>query len=523
MRIWRLVGLTVLVPLVVVSSPERKTAAQVSAVAAGACEKLTALMISDTTITSAQTVAPGAFSPPSAGRGGAAALDPYKKLPAFCRVTAAVNRPRDTDVTIEVWMPVQNWNGDFRPAASGFAGGTIAYGGMAEFLLAGAATANTNRGHDGGGPWKVSDMAGLPYHLMVSKAKAVVGAFYGKGPHFTVMNECGGGGSRDALQLVQDWPDDLDAAAAVGFVYDPTHHGIGQMWVYQATHKSEAHYIPPSKYAIIHQAALDACDLKDGVKDGVIEDPPRCKYDPAVLLCKGGDGPNCLTAPQVEAVRQIYSPAVHAKTGKYLFAPMVPGGELGWEPMAGPAPYGYAPGFYRNMVFRDQTWDYKNGLPNFDTHVDLAEAPENRVIDAANPDLSRFIARGGKLLLLGGWNDHTLAPGSFVDYYEAVVKKMGAQKVRDSVRLFMVPGMDHCLTPAYKPHHDVDLVRILRVWKTSGNAPDQIVVTRFTDEGKEERKRLVCAYPRVAMYKGKGNTTDPANYVCRNRPPTTDH
>lgn len=484
---------------------------------AGACEKLASLLMPDTTITSAQRVEAGAFVPPNPGRGGAAGLEPYKTLPAFCRVAALVKRPADTDVKIELWMPVQNWNGEFRPAASGFAGGTIAHGGMAELLRAGWATATTNRGHDGGGPWKVSDMSSLPYHLMVSKAKAIIGAYYAKGPHFTVMNECGGGGSRDALQLVQDWPEDLDAAAAVGFVYDATHHGIGQMWVYQATHQTEAHYIPPGKYSIIHKAALDACDSKDGVKDGVIEDPPRCKYDPGILQCKGVEGPNCLTAAQVDAVRRIYSPAVHSRTGKYLFAPMVPGGELGWEPMAGPEPYGYAPGFYRNMVFKDQAWDYKNGLPNFDSHVDLAEAPENRVIDAVNPDLSKFIARGGKLLLLGGWNDHTLAPGSFVDYYEAVGKKMGVDKLRNSVRLFMVPGMDHCLTPAYKPYHDVDLVRMLREWRTTGKAPERIIVTRFTDEGKEERKRLVCAYPRVAIYKGKGNTGDPSNYPCRAR------
>ena len=224
-----------------------KTVAQAPA-PVGPCEKLASLLMPDTTITSAQRVEAGAFVPPNPGRGGAAGLEPYKTLPAFCRVAALVKRPGDTDVKIELWMPVQNWNGEFRPAASGFAGGTIAHGGMAELLRAGWATATTNRGHDGGGPWKVSDMSSLPYHLMVSKAKAIIGAYYAKGPHLTVMNECGGGGSRDALQLVQDWPEDLDAAAAVGFVYDATHHGIGQMWVYQATHQTEAHYIPPGKY-----------------------------------------------------------------------------------------------------------------------------------------------------------------------------------------------------------------------------------------------------------------------------------
>ena len=297
------------------------------------CERLAKLSLNGATVTAAEAVAGGAFTPPSTGRG---AGQPIPNLPPFCRVTASARRQGETDVAIEVWLPSRGWNGELRPASSGFAGGAIAYAEMADLLRAGWATSNTNRGHDEAGPWKLSDMTSVSVHLMVQQAKTIVSAYYGSGPKLTLMNACGGGGSRDALQLVQDWPQDLDAAAAVGFVYDPTHHGIGQMWVYAATHKDAASYIPPSKYPIIHTAALDACDAKDGLKDGVIEDPPRCAYDPSVLLCKAGDAAHCLTAPQVEAVRTIYNPAVHAKTGRYLFAGMNPGGELAWEPMAGP-------------------------------------------------------------------------------------------------------------------------------------------------------------------------------------------
>jgi feruloyl esterase len=508
----RLLGAIVLVGAAGTWQP---AGAQVSTLPSAACERLSMVRLPDTTIASAQVVAAGAFVPPAGGRGGgAAAADQYKDLPAFCRVTGSVTRPGDTDVKVEVWMPTGGWNGEFRPAASGYGGGRIGYGGMAEMLREGWATGNTNRGHDVGGPWKAADMASLPYHLMVSRGKQLIDAYYGKGPSLTVMNECGNGGSRDALQLVQDFPEDIDAAAAVGFVYDSTHHGIGQWWVYQATHKTPESYIPPAKYPIIHRAALNACDAKDGVTDGVIEDPPRCKYDPAVLLCKAGDGPDCLTAPQVEAVRTIYSPAVHARTGRYLFAPMPPGGELGWEPMAGPRPYQFVVPFYRNMVFRDPEWDYRTNPANFDSHVDLAEAPENEPIDATKPDISAFADRGGKLLLIGGWNDHTLAPGSFVDYYEAVVEATGP-KARDSVRLFMVPGMDHCLGDEYKPVHDFDPIEALRQWKSTGTAPDSIIVTRRADDGSEERRRLVCAYPQVASYNGKGAIQDPANYTCR--------
>ena len=508
--------------------------------AATSCESLVSLALPNTTITSAEMVAAGAFQPPGgrgrAGRGG----DPYKDLPAFCRVTGAVRRPGDTDVKIEVWMPAasaegigepgrglpersraQNWNGDFQPAASGFGGGTIGYGGMSQLLATGAATAATNRGHDGAtGRWKSADVGSLPYHLMVQQGKAIVTAFYGRGPRFTLMNECGGAGSRDALQEVQDWPADLDVANAVGFTNYGTHHGIAQMWVYQATHKSPESYIPTSKLPLIHQGALDACDAKDGVKDGVIEDPPHCKFDPAVLLCKGVDGPGCLTAAQVEAVRTIYATPVHARTRQYLYGSMPPGSELGWEEMIGPVPYPFAVPFFRDQVFKDPNWDYKTRPVNFDADVDLADAPENLAINATNPDISRFIARGGKLLLMGGWNDHTLGPGNNVHYYESVVARLGAGRIKDSVRLYMVPGMDHCLGDGYGPAAqyptiyavNFDAIGYLKQWKTTGKASDSIIVTT---RGAEERKRLVCAYPRVASYKGTGSTNDPANFSCK--------
>ena len=491
--------------LVLIASP---------ALAQTPCERLASLSVPNTTIGRAQAVAAGAFTPSTPPSAADATL--YKTLPAFCRVEGTVARAGETEAKFEVWLPAQNWNGEFRPAASGFAGGTITYPGMAAILKQGWATANTNRGHDGAGPWKLADMASAAYHAMVPPSKRLLDAFYGKAPALTVMNECGGGGSRDALQLVQDHPDALDAAVAVGFVYDSLHHGIGQMWVFDATHKTPERYIPPSKYPVIHKAALDSCDAKDGLKDGIIEDPPRCTVNLDAVACKGGDGPSCLTAPQIAAVKQIYSPAVHAKTGKYLFAPMVPGGELQWEFMAGPAPYSYSPGFYRNAVFKDQNWDWKTGLPNFDTHVDLAEAAPNQVIQAMKGDIRPFIDRGGKLLLIGGWNDHTLAPGSFVDYYDAVVKAVGPEKARSAVRLFMVPGMDHCLdNPIYGALHDLDVVQVVREWKATGRAPERLQFSVRKPDGAFERMRFVCAYPQVAQYRGQGSPNDAASFTCR--------
>jgi tannase/feruloyl esterase len=490
---------------------------------AASCESLMSLALPNASITSAQTVAAGAFTPPTPARGGAApAPSPFASLPAFCRVQAVVKRANDTDVKIEIWMPAQGWNGDFQPAASAFGGGSIGYGGVSQILRTGAATGATNRGHDSGGSprWKSSDISSAAYHLMVEHGKKIVTAFYDKGPIFTLMNECGGAGSRDALQLVQDWPGDLDLANAVSFTNWGTHHGIAHMWVWQATHKTPDSFIPKSKYQVIHQGALDACDAKDGVKDGVIEDPPHCKFDPGVLLCRNGDAAHCLTAAQVEAVRTIYATPVHARTKAYIYGPMPPGSELGWEEMIGESPYPFSIGFFRDQVFKDPKWDYNTHRVNFDTDVDIADAPENVPINATNPDISKFIDRGGKLLLMGGWNDHTLSPGNNVHYYESVVARLGAGKIRDSVRLFMVPGMDHCLGDTYGPDAqyptiyavNFDPIGLLKQWKATGKAPDQIVVTT---KGKQERKRLVCAYPRISSYKGSGSTDDPGNFVCK--------
>lgn len=487
------------------------------AAAATSCESLASQAPTNTTITSAQTVAAGAFVPPQGlggRRGGAAAVNPFAELPSFCRVEGTVKRPGDTDVKFEVWMPTQGWNGDFQPAASGFGGGTIGYGQMARIVKGGTATVNTNRGHDGGGPWKPADMSALPYHLSVAAAKPIVAAHYGKPPAFTFMNECGGSGSRDALQVVQTAPADLDAAVGQGIIYHSTRHGVSQAWIYQATHKDEASNLL-SKLPALHQGALDACDAKDGVKDGVLGDPLHCAFDPGVLLCKSGDAPNCLTAPQVAAAKQIYSPTVHARTGKHLFGAMPPGSELSWAPLIGANLYAYANVFYRNLVFKDPTWEYAKRPVNFDTDVDLADAPENLPINATNPDLSPFIGRGGKLLLIGGWNDD-LPARSFTDYYESVVAKMGERRIRDSVMLFMVPAMAHCLGDdySYAPTTNFDAVGFIRQWKATGKAPRQIVVTQ-TAKGEPEHKRLVCAYPSVARYKGTGNTEDPANYACK--------
>jgi feruloyl esterase len=504
--------------VVFAASPPR---AQAPAAASSSCASLMSMSLPNTTITSAESVAAGAFTPPAGRRGAAPAA--WTDLPAFCRISATTNM-LSSAVKFEVWMPAERWNGDVQPAGSPYWGGAIPLARMRELLKGGSATVGTNIGIEGFAgpsfvlehPEKLENLKMEPLSAAIERAKALITRFYGSRARLSVMDECGGGGSRDVMALVQRFPDDLDAAVAVNFTNYGTRHGIAQMWLYDATHRSPANFLPAAKLPLIHQAVLDACDLNDGVKDGVLENPKQCKFDPAALQCNGEDRPTCLTSGQVDSVRRIYAFPRHAKTGEAIYGPMEPGSELSWEPMISPPePYGYSLSFYRYMVFKDPNWTYSRRPVNFDADIDSAEVPSHLAINHTNPDLSGFIDRGGKLLLVGGWVDD-LQPQNVVSYYESVVKKMGADRVRDAVRLFMVPGMHHCFGGTFPGAYTVDFdgVQAVKQWKASGRAPDQIVVST-SGQGWPTRRRLVCPYPKVSSYKGSGSTDDPANFSCR--------
>jgi len=484
--------------------------------AGATCESLASGALPNAKITLVQVVEAGKFTLPAPPQGAA---PNFSNLPAFCRVTATLQPSIDSDIRAEFWMPVSNWNGRFQPTAAGVFLGSINYAAMANIVRSGAATATSNNGHEGGSasfalghPEKLRDFAERAGHETAVDAKLLIKAFYGNAPSLSLMNECGGGG-RSAITEIQRYPDDLDMAMVGGLDTNSTHHTLGQMWVWQATHKDEASYIPAEKYSVLNKAALDACDAKDGAKDGLIQDPTKCKFDPGVVECKNGDGAGCLTKSQVEAARKIYSPVTNPRTKQYLIGPLMPGSELGWGVMAGTQPFPYSVEFFRYLVFKDANWDYKTRPVNFDSDVALADAPENQIINAKDPDLSKFLGHGGKLLLLGGWNDTAIAPSTNYDYYNAVVAKMGG-KAKDSVRLFMIPGMGHCPGGNGPSTFDIDSLSLLDQWRNSGKAPDQLIA-QHRSNGQPDRKILVCAYPKIAVFNGSGDMNDPANFVCK--------
>ena len=282
-------------------------------------------------------------------------------------------------------------------------------------------------------------------------------------------------------------------------------------FVGQAVLKDPAAFIPPGKYPSIHRAVLDACDALDGVKDGLISDPTQCRFDPQVLVCKSGDGPECLTARQVETARAIMSPA-RTSAGAEIFPGYAPGTELGWGALAGgPEPSSLALDQYKFIVFKDPDWDWRTF--NLDRDVAIADKVDNGTINAIDPNIRPFTGHDGKLLMYHGWADQLVSPGTSVNYYNSVVKAFGgASKTIDSVRLFMVPGMGHC--GGGKGPNTFDMVGALEQWVEHGRAPDQIIASHSTN-GTVDRARPLCPYPQVAAYKGSGSTEEAANFVCK--------
>jgi feruloyl esterase len=480
--------------------------------AAATCESLTSLKLVDGRVESAAPTAANEMITPA---------DFGMKLTAgapFCRVKGVLAPRPGSQIGFEVWLPAAaSWNGKFLGLGNGGYGGSV--NGPALLMRGevarGYATAATDMGHALAGdidakwafgqPEKVRDFGYRANHLTAEAAKVLIAG-------------CSDGG-REALIEAQRFPQDYDAIAAGAPAIPWTGLMSAFLWNDRLMAAPGA-AIPRAKLTLIQSAVLAQCDLLDGVKDGVIEDPRACRFDPAGLQCKAGDAADCLTAAQVAAVRGLYRGPTGAG-GKSLFPGFTAGGEaVGWEGWitgANASQGRFAKEFFRWMVFADPNWD----PASFKIERDLARAKRSHgpILDADNPDLSAFRARGGKLILYHGWSDAAIPAKNTVAYYQSVQAKMGPGTA-DFARLFLVPGMSHC---TLGPGPNVfDVVGPLDAWKDRGAAPERLIATKFDNDifaylglpAKPLRTRPLCAYPKVARWSGSGSTDDAANFSC---------
>jgi feruloyl esterase len=504
-----------------------------SALLAADCDGLKNLKLEDTTITLAQSVTSGVLEIEGAGA-------PLHDLPAFCRVVGVLRPTSDSEIRFEVWMPMQGWNARLLGSGNGGFAGEIWHDQFAGYLKRGFAVAGTDAGHQAEGtdaswafghPEKVKDFGWRAIHLTAERAKQILVAYYGKREEKAYFDSCSDGG-REALMEAQRFPEDYDgilAGAPANAWTTMLAAGVKALQSLTADPKS---YIPDMKLPTIEKASLAACDMLDGVKDGIIGDPAQCHFNPAVLLCKNGDALDCLTQPQIDALKTLYVGTKDAQ-GKIVFPGFSMGDEKAWkEWVVGEDPGSsltsqFVQNYFRYMVTGNPKWNVLTA--DFDALLRESKEKRSADLDATNPDLSKFAAHGGKLILYHGWNDPAISPWNTVAYYESVEKQMGTDKLSSFARLYMVPGMEHCsggpgasalgqfgMETAKGPKHG--LFDSLQDWVEKGSPEEGVIATKYAAGNDGVRKatltRPLCAYPKVAHYKGSGNTEEAENFTC---------
>jgi feruloyl esterase len=465
----------------------------------------------------------------------AAKVPAADKVPAFCRVSGIL----DPEIAFEVSLPAQ-WNGRFYMIGNGGHAGEALDSPMRvsqinEALRVGFAVAQTNTGHDSreepgasfvmSNPQKAIDYAYRAVHLTAVTAKDITKDYYGKSISFAYWNSCSNGG-RQGLIEAQRYPEDFDGIVVNAPWLDQTGFTIGAMWNQKAL--SEAP-VTAEKMNLVAERVMAKCDSIDGLKDGLIDDPRKCDFNPAldVPICsEGKDSQDCLTAAQATAIAKVYSgPMIK---GKSIFPGFMPGSEAimpslfgggsgsGWmnvivsaQPGFKPADFSLAEDTMRYLVHKPPKPDYDCSTFDFDRDIQMLDE-WGKLADAKDPDLSKFRKRDGKLLMTYGWSDAILQPMVGVKYYEEAVAENGPDTT-DFFRLFMIPGMAHCGGGVCPDQHD-PMTAIIN-WVEKGKAPEMIPAKQVVN-GEVIRTRPLCPYPKVARYSGQGSIEDAANFQC---------
>ena len=484
-----------------------------SAAHAASCGDLAKLTLPNVSVVSAGPVAAGAFTPP--GTKGKPVT-----VPAFCRVELRAAPTADSDIGIEVWTLEESsaWNGKLLGIGNGGYSSVLDYAAMAEGLRAGYAVVATDQGHQGddlrfvvGHPAKIDDWADRAVHVMTETAKLVVRDALGHFPERSYFNGCSTGGFQGMAET-QRYPDDYDGVVAGAPGYPRLNLSASFLAAWATNHDAQGtEILPLSKLSMLNKAAIDACG-----EAGVIEDPRACRFDPAALLCKAGDGPDCLTSAQVNVVRAIYAGPRDPRTGEAVFpgwdaGSEAPGGDprLGWTAYIVGQPEPVRLELWKYWLFGDPAFDWRSFDLGRDLTVANALLP---VMNAINPHLDAFRAHGGKLLMYHGWADNVSSARGTIDYYDTVQHAVGDEaNTQAFFRVFLVPGMGHCKGG---PGTDrFDPVAALATWVEQDKAPDEIPATHQTD-GRVDRSRPLCPYPRQASYRGTGSRDDAASYAC---------
>jgi feruloyl esterase len=510
---------------------------------ASMCTDLALQALPGARILSSNVVAAGAFktapSPIAPDLGSRIAT-----MPAFCRVQAVATPTPDSRIGIEVWLPLQRWNGRLLGTGNGGGAGRIAYEmGMVEGLKRGFAVANTDMGTapdingTAGHPERWIDFGHRATHEMTRVAKAMVTAFYKVASFRSYFAGCSTGGQQ-ALDAAQRFPSDYDGILAGDPGNNRTHVASYFLWNYATLNASSAAKITPEQWSMVTRTVLAGCVGKDGGAPGdrFLTDPRRCRFDPVLLpLCRAGvTAGDCVTAPQLAVLHRLYAGPVNPHTGDRIYAGLTPGSE---DQPLGPAMQG-DPAIWPDQQFYPFKWALGTAFEpmgfDFDHDLDRVDARLAGVLNANGTDLSDFARRGGKLMLYTGLADPAVPFAEVVDYYERVSANAGEPNAaRAFARLFLVPGMGHCLggpgvTDIGQPFAsevpaapENDALMTLVAWTEGGEAPAMLVARKPANNGEPAQERPVCAYPALPEYRG-GDSMKRASFACIDHARGTD-
>ena len=470
------------------------------------------------------------------------------ELPNHCRVRGVVNRAIRFEVTLPINIcpdePAEScawceqcgaWNGRLMFSGVGGTAGTI--GDTTSLLARGFAMASTDTGHeakDGNAfyeqPEALLDYAYRGVHLATRAAKRVVQRFYQRDVDYAYFQGCSNGGRAAMLEALR-FPQDYDGIIAGAPAFRFQEFAPWMVAMYRA---QRANPLTVESLRVLDDASRNACDLLDGLEDGVIDDPRKCTaevFDVAALTCADGQTEGCLTAGQVETAQAVYRDMLDAD-GNVVSPGVPPGAEAAGDWAFWMLPNDLLPGsdsvvggvgeMLRLLMRHDPEFD----IEQFDPIADRQRiAAATTPLDVRNADLTEFRDNGGKLLMYQGWNDYPLRAQRAIDYLEEANRTLGgAEETAGFFRLFMVPGMAHC---AGGPGAwQADYVDPVVAWREQGIAPERIVADQpgpvpmahlaVDEEAAQTRRfsRPLCPYPEVAKYRGKGDVDDAANFDC---------
>ena len=417
-----------------------------SAAFAQFCESLNSFSLPNVKVDTAEVVAAGSFSP-SGGNPNSSRR--YQNLPAFCRVLLTLTPTPDSDIKMELWLPTDNWNGKYLAVGNGAFTGNVRHSSMAMPLSRGYASSSTDTGHLGntasfalGHPQKVYDFAWRAVHEMAATSKALIDTYYDDGLRYSYFTGCSAGG-RQAMKEAQRFPADFDGIVAGAPGLDWTGRAAAALRIATHLEANPSARLMQAQRELLYRTALDSCDSNDGVQDGLISNPAQCGIDLEILKCDSNNAGACLSEAQVDTAKMIYSSPINPRTSRPITG-LLPGSELGWTDL-GWTQSARVTGLdqYRYLVYEDEDWTIDRF--EFDRDVAGAERKDDDTLNALNPDLFEFVDLGGKLIAYHGWSDPQISPANATQYYERVSTVMGGrEKIHDSMRLFMAPGMGHC-------------------------------------------------------------------------------